>query len=341
LEHLDTRAVETVCYSDRRREDDMTSRLQAAATTWHDVRLLSDEKLADQIRADQIDILFDLAGHTSGNRLLVFARKPAPIQISWMGYVGTTGLDAMDYLLADRRQVPASAEPYLSERVLCMPDGYVCYAPPDDAPPVSPLPAQELGYVTFGSFNHPAKVTAEVVAVWARILRRVVGSRLILKYAGLNSPAARQRIEHLFAMAGVDAKRFTLLGWSDQTDLLRHYQQVDVALDPFPYGGGMTTCEALWMGVPVVTCPGQTFASRHALSPLTNVGLTETIARDWIDYEEIALRLAGDLPRLADVRADLRRRMAASPLCDAPRFAQNFANVLRGAWREWCLKASA
>jgi predicted O-linked N-acetylglucosamine transferase (SPINDLY family) len=298
----------------------------------------SDDRLARQIRSDRIDILFDLAGHSAGNRLLVFARKPAPIEVTWAGYVGTTGLVAMDYILADRYEIPPQSEMYYRERVLRMPDGYMCYDPPGYAPPVSPLPALEKGYVTFAGFHNPAKITPQVVEVWARILRRLPQARLVLKYRCLDDAATAGRLADLFAGRGIDKDRLEFLGYSAHNETLDQYQRVDVALDTFPYNGGLTTCEALWMGVPVVTCPGETFASRHSLSHLSNVGPTETIAADLDEYVELAVTLAGDLPRLAALRAGLRARMASSPLCDGKRFAENFAEVLRGAWRHWCEK---
>ena len=336
FEHLDRQQAEIVCYSDRLSRDTMTRRLREAATIWRDVRALDHEALAAQIRADAIDILFDLAGHTDTNRMLTFARKPAPIQISWLGYVGTTGLTAMDYVLADRFEVPETAEPHLVERVLRMPDGYVCFEPPSDAPPVSPLPASQRGFVTFGSFNHPAKITSHVIALWARILSRVDSARLVLKFAGFDVPSVRERIESAFASHGISAERLELSGWSAHDELMRQYQHVDIALDPFPYGGGLTTCEAIWMGVPVVTCPGETFASRHALSHLSNAGFTESIAETLDQYAELAVALALDLPGLAAIRSRLRQQVTNSPLCDGQRFADNLLAVLRKAWIEWC-----
>jgi predicted O-linked N-acetylglucosamine transferase (SPINDLY family) len=335
LESLDRAAFPTVAYSDRITRDDLTARFIAATSEWREIRTLADEMLADQVRADRIDILFDLAGHTAGNRLLLFARKPAPLQIAWIGYPGTTGLAAMDYILADRHQIPAEAEADYSERVLRMPHGYVCYEPPADAPEVAPLPAAEQGFVTFGSFSNPAKITPRVAALWAEILGRVPGSRLMLRYSGLDHPGTRQRYAELFAAYGIAADRLDMaqlpLG-----EVLAEYGRVDLALDPFPYGGGLTTCEAMWMGVPVVTCPGKTFASRHSTSHLSNVGLTELIAADFSQYVELAVAWATDLPRLAACRAGLRPRMACSPLCDGPRFAADLAEVLRGAWQTWC-----
>jgi predicted O-linked N-acetylglucosamine transferase (SPINDLY family) len=335
LENLNPESVETICYSDRRRADELTCRLQAAATAWRDVTGSSDARLAEQIREDRIDILFDLTGHSGYNRLLVFARKPAPIQITWIGYEGTTGLVAMDYLLADRHVVPEGSERFCRERVLRMPDGYLCYDPPAAAPSVSRLPALESGEVTFGSFNNLAKITPEVVAVWAAILRAAPSARLVMKYRGMGDATVKQRYLDLFAAQEVDPNRLDLRPWGSYADYLATYQEVDLALDPFPFSGSTVTCESLWMGVPVLTCPGATFASRHSLTHLSNLGLTETIARDVPDYLNLAVSWAGDLPRLAALRSGLRERMAASPLCDGKRFATNVASLLKDVWERW------
>jgi predicted O-linked N-acetylglucosamine transferase (SPINDLY family) len=329
LEALDRRQAETYCYSDRTRIDDMTHRIRAASTAWRDVRGLGDEDLARQIRDDRIDVLFDLAGHTGGNRLLVFARRPAPLAVTWLGYVGTTGLSAMDYLIADRYQVPPGAEPHYREKVLRLPDGYVCYDPPGDAPPVGPLPAALHGQVTFGSFNNPAKVTHDVARLWAEILRRVPGARLVLKSTAYGAARTAERVRQWFAAEGISAGRIELRGWSPHRELLAAYHEIDLALDPFPYSGGLTTCEALWMGVPVITCPGATFAGRHSLSHLSNAGLGELVAGDLSEYAGRAVELAGDLPRLAALRGTLRPQVAGSPLCDGNRFAANLMALLR------------
>jgi predicted O-linked N-acetylglucosamine transferase (SPINDLY family) len=335
LENLDRDQCDVACYNDRLMQDDLTARFRGAATTWRDVAGWSDNELAEAIIADRIDILFDLAGHTAGNRLLAFARKPAPIQVTWAGYVGTTGLHAIDYLLADPLQVPPGAEAHYRERVLRLPDGYVCYDPPQYAPPVSPLPALAKGYVTFGSFNNPAKLSPQIVAAWARILARRPQARLVLKYKGIDDPAPAGRLAALFAGHGVDPGRVAFLGGSSHADLLKSYHDIDIGLDPFPYNGGLTTLEALWMGVPVVTCPGETFASRHSLTHLSNVGLTRTIAGSLEEYVTLAVSLADDLPGLATLRAGLRERVASSPVCDGKRFAENLLRLLRGVWREW------
>ena len=335
LENLDPAECETVCYSDRITKDDLTARLHAAATIWHDVYGITDKQLFEMIRGDQVDVLFDLSGHTAANRLLLFARKPAPIQVTWAGYVGTTGLAAMDYILADLHEIPPHLEAHYVERVLRMPDGYICYDPPAHAPPVSALPAWKQGYVTLGSFNNPAKINRSVIEAWARILKRLPQSRLVLKYGGMDDASMTKGLADEFASHGVDPGRVECQGSSPHVRLLAEYHRVDLGLDPFPYNGGLTTCEALWMGVPVVTCPGETFAGRHSLSHLSNVGLNNMIASTVDDYVELAVAMAGDLPRLAALRADLRDRMAASPLCDGRRFAANLLVLLRQAWQQW------
>jgi protein O-GlcNAc transferase len=335
LERLRPPEWSTVCYANQRKADEQTQRLARAAGLWRNVADLDDEALAAQVRADGIDLLLDLSGHTGGNRLLTFARRPAPVQLTWMAYVGTTGLAAMDYLIADRFHVPAGAERHYVEKVLRLPAGYLCYEPPAYAPAVGPLPALAAGRVTFGAFHNPAKITPRVVATWADVLRRVAGSRLVLKSHWLDDADLRRRLTEQFAAHGIAAGRLELLGNTGHREQLERYNTVDLALDSFPYSGGLTTCEACWMGVPVVTCPGETFASRHSLGHLSNAGLTETIAADPADSVGTAVRLAHDLPRLADLRAGLRPRMAGSSLCDAARFTVQFAAALRGAWRDW------
>jgi predicted O-linked N-acetylglucosamine transferase (SPINDLY family) len=216
-----------------------------------------------------------------------------------------------------------------------MPEGFMCYDPPDTAPPVGPLPSLKNGYATFGSFNNLAKITAEVAAVWAKILLRAPTARLVLKHRALRDKTVKRRYLDFFAAQGVEPQRLELLPSSSYVEYLATFHQVDVALDPFPFSGSVTTCEALWMGVPVVTCPFDTFASRHSLSHLSSVGLTEMIAHDLEEYVELAVSLAGDPSRLATLRASMRERMVASPLCDGKRFAANLASMLHGVWERW------
>ncbi len=336
LEHLNPRECQVVCYSDSAREDEMSQQIRQSAASWQQVARLSDTALAELIAADQIDVLLDLAGHTAGNRLLVFARRPAPIQITWIGYPGTTGLRAMNYILADRYVIPEGSDRYYSERVLRMPHVYSCYSPPHDAPPISPLPALRNGYVTFGSFNNPAKIGAEVIEVWARILKRAPDARLLLRHSDRYQQDTANRYHERFAALGVAPERIELSDDRPCKNLLEEYRRIDIALDPFPYSGATTTCEAIWMGVPVITCPGVTFAGRHSFSFLSAAGLSGFIADDLTHYEELAVTLAADIDRLTTWRSGLRIQVASSPLCDGDRFAKDLMKVLRQVWAHWC-----
>lgn len=328
LEHFDSSRVEAFCYSHRGKIDDQTRRL-ASSSTMLDVRRMDDAALAKRIADDGIDVLFDLAGHTDDNRLPVFARRPAPVQITWAGYVGTTGLDAMDHLLADRFHVPEGAEANYSENVLRMPHGYVCYEPPEYAPQVDPRPRRGGEHVTFGCFNNASKMNGLVLATWARILADVPGSRLVLKYTGCDQPVFGERVVRAMRAVGVDPSRVACHGRTTHVEHLRMLGQVDVALDPFPYSGGLSTLEAIWMGVPVVTCPGETFASRHSLSHLSNAGATAaddpngTIVTTRDEYVARAVELATSTDRLAHEHGTLRTRMAESPLLDHAAFTSD------------------
>jgi protein O-GlcNAc transferase len=328
LEHL-PRDIATVLYSDTILGDDLTQRLMRAAGAWRDVRGVAHAAFAQRVRADAVDVLIDLAGHTKGNRLPAFALRAAPVQASWAGYAGTTGLARMDYLVADRFEVPDGAQSLYCERVLRLPDGYVCYTPPDYAPSVGPLPAARNGFVTFAAFHNAGKIGALSLALWSKVLAAVPGSRLVLKYRKLDDPRVAARIAAAVAAAGVAPERVAIEGTSPHIAMLARYNDVDIALDAAPYSGGLTSCEALWMGVPVVTLPGRTFAGRHTLTHLMNVGLPRLVAADAADYVRIAAGLAGDLAALAGLRATLRPLMASSPLCDGARFAQDFAMLLR------------
>jgi predicted O-linked N-acetylglucosamine transferase (SPINDLY family) len=299
---------------------------------WRPVVGFSHEELAEQIRRDEVDILVDLIGHV-GKRLMVFARRPAPLQVTWLGYVGTTGLTAMDFLLADRYHVPSGEEGNYVEQILRMPNGYACYGPPTEAPAVGPLPALAVGHVTLGCFNNPAKFSPSTLDVWAEILRGVPGSRLLLRYGGLDQPHLQARLRGQFAERGVMPERILLEGWSPHRELLNGYNRVDLALDTQPYSGGLTTCEALWMGVPVVTFPGETFAGRHSVSYLTNAGYPQFIATDAAEFVRLAVGWANRLDELASLRAEMRPRVSRSPLCDGPAFARDFLSVLSAAWK--------
>lgn len=333
LEALARAGHRFVCYNNNLTDDALTARFQAAASEWRPILGRSDDAVAEMIRADGVDILIDLSGHTAQNRLLVFARKPAPVQMTWAGYVATTGLAAMDYWLADAHQAPESAEPWYREKIIRLPASYICWEPPEEAPPVSPLPAGREGPITFGSFNFLSKVTPETIAVWSRLLGRVAGSRLLFKATSFNCPATRERYRALFAAHGVGAERLRFVGATGRPEHLAITAEADIALDSFPYSGGLTTLETLWMGVPVITRPGETLCSRHSTGYLRTVGLGELVAEHLDGYVEAAAALARDRERLAALRAGLRGRMLASPLCDAAAFARDFAAACSIAWQ--------
>ena len=335
LEAHDRAGFEIFCYANQTKVDDMTRRLQGAADHWRPILGLSNAEAADLILRDGIDILVDLSGHTAKNRLSLFALRPAPVQACWLGYFGTTGLGAMDYLIMDEAAVPQGEERWYSEALVRLPYGRFCYAPPDYAPaPVDP-PALRRGYATFGSFNNIAKLGPEVVNLWADVLRAAPGSRLLLKWKALDDASARRRLGEAFAGAGVGEERLELRGFSRHADMLAEYGEIDIALDPFPFGGGLTSCEALWMGVPVVTLPGDRPASRQTIGFLRHVGLEDCVAATPADYVARAAALAADPGRLMGLRQALRPRMAASPLCDGAVFTPTLEAAFRQMWQRW------
>ncbi|EWY39381.1 hypothetical protein N825_06700 [Skermanella stibiiresistens SB22] len=335
LPNHDRAAVEIHCYSGRVVEDDVTDHLRRHADAWIETAAMDDADLADRIRADGIDLLVDLSGHTAHNRLGVFARRPAPVQATWGGLIGTTGLPAMDWLIGDPRQCPDGSETLYAERIARLPNGYVCYGPPADAPDVSPLPALGRGAVTFGCFNRLAKIGEGTIALWAQVLDAVPGSRLLLNTRELTCGETRADVMDRFARAGIGAERLETWPGGGHDAMLAGYAAVDVALDPFPYSGGLTTLEALWMGVPVVTLPGRRFCARHSLSHVTVLGHPEWAAADAGDYVRIAAGLACDWMALATLRAGLRRQMASSPLCDGWHFTQGLEATYHMMYRDF------
>jgi predicted O-linked N-acetylglucosamine transferase (SPINDLY family) len=246
------------------------------------------------------------------------------------------GLPVVDWMLTDGWETPAGFERFYTERLLRLPDGYVCYAPPSYAPDVRPLPALESGRITFGCLNNLAKLTPPLLAAWARILEALPGATILLRTHALAEPATREAFAAKLRAAGLPLDRVELLPGQPHREFLETYNRIDIALDPFPYTGGLTVCEALWMGVPTVTLAGEGFAARHALSHLSNVGLPDWAATDIEGYVDLAITRARELPRLRALRAGLRERTHASPLCDAPRFARGLGAALRHAWTDWC-----
>ncbi len=339
FEALDPLAFDIVVLAQHGACDPIARRFRAIAGEWHDMDTVSDADLAERARSLGIDVLIDLGGYGDAGRMLACAYRLAPVQIKWVGtQYHSSGLAEMDWFITDRWETPAGFEPLYSERLLRLPDGYVCYSPPPYAPDVVPLPALANGYVTFGCFNNLAKVTPQVICVWASILRRLPTSRLILKTHQFSDVPTAARVHAEFAAHGIAQARVELRGRSLHRAFLGEYNHVDIVLDPFPYSGGLTTCEALWMGVPTITLPGEIFASRHSASHLSNVGLADWVADDLDGYVDMALARAADPQALAALRAGLRSRVKASPLCDAPRFGRNLGAALRHAWREWCAR---
>jgi len=332
----DRGAFSVFCYSSGRQEDETTRRLRGLCDHWRDVSLASDIDAADRMRADGIDILVDLAGHTGGGRLPLFAWKPAPLQITWLGYPNTTGIPEMDYCLTDSVADPeGETERFHTEKLIRLPEGFLCYAPPRDAPEPGGVPQAAAGHVTFGCFNDLAKVTPSMVALWAAILEAQPGARLVLKADGLASERSRQALRERFASHRIAAGRVDLLPSGNSVAAhLAKYREIDIGLDVFPYNGTITTCEALWMGVPVVTLSGSARVSRAGASILRSAGLSEYVAGAPEQYVQIALKLAADIDGRRALRAGMRDRLRASPLLDAARFTRGLETAYRAAWEE-------
>ena len=337
LEH-DRERFEIACYADVPHPDATTARLRQLCARWSGTSGLSHEQLAQRIHEDRVDILVDLAGHTANNRLLAFARKPAPLQVSWLGYPNTTGLPSIDYRLTDARaDPPGMTEALHTETLVRLPESFLCYRCPEDAPDVGSLPSGVTGGITFASFNNLAKMTPEVIRVWSGILRAVPGSRLLLKSRASGDQDVRHRLIALFTSMGARDEQVVFHDpVPAHRDHMAAYNQVDIALDTFPYNGTTTTCEALWMGVPVICLAGQVHAARVGVSLLTQVGLANLVAPDEQSYIASAVRLSQDPGGLAAIRGQLRETMRNSSLCDASGFTRALEQVFRDTWSDWC-----
>jgi predicted O-linked N-acetylglucosamine transferase (SPINDLY family) len=360
LERHDREQFEVFCYAnqDRSKNDAMTAQLQSYGHQWREIYELSDDSAAALIEQDGIDLLIDLASHTAGNRLLMFARKPAPVQGAYLAYAGTTGLAAMDFRLTDPwLDPPGVSEAHHVERLVRLSSTQWVYRAPPQAAEISPLPAQTAGHITFGVATNLAKVNLPTIEFWSRVLQAVPDSILILKAVGLTYPqpsagiaedplfrhggrrfweVMREHYLHLFARCGIPADRVRLESSSALADYFRWFSQIDIALDTFPFAGGTTSCHALYMGVPVVTRTGNLSVSRVGSSILHNIGLGELVAQTPDQFERIAIELAHDRARLAEMRRTLRQRMQQSPLMDEPQFVRNLESAYRQLWREWC-----
>ncbi len=335
--HHDRERFEIFCYSAVMRPDETTNRLKAMSHHWKSVLGLSINQIISQIRNDEIDILIDLVGHTGKNYLLVFAQKPAPVQVSYLGYPDTTGLSAMDYRLTDNyADPPGKTEKWYTEQLIRLEPTAWNYRPFGSPPPLSDLPARNKGFITFGSFNTFPKLNEKVYLLWGKILIQVADSQLVLKTKSLGDAGVRKRVCECFKSIGISQERITLMSYEPSYNRhLEHYQEIDIALDPFPYHGTTTTCEALYMGVPVITLEGEAHRSRVGVSLLSQVELQHLIAKNEEDYVTIACSLASDLGALADLRKTLRSRMEKSPLMDEVGFTKGLESAYREMWIKW------
>jgi predicted O-linked N-acetylglucosamine transferase (SPINDLY family) len=334
LAHHDKSNFEIFAYSNSIRSDGLTEKLRSHTDTWRDITRLTDTQAADQIRNDKIDILIDLTMHMAHNRLRLFALKPAPVQITWLAYCSSTGLDAMDFRISDPHLDPPGMDDSIySEQTIRLPETYWCYQPSIAPVEINSLPALDRNYITFGCLNNFAKVSELTLNTWIKLLHAVPNSRLLLHAPPGNH---RKSLAEKLSRAGIASGRLHFAGKAPTPAYFRLYHQIDIALDTFPYGGGTTTCDALWMGVPVVTLTGKTAVGRGGASILSNLNLPELIAQDEAQYVQIAAKLANNLPRLIELRSTLRQRMEQSVLMDAPRFAKNMESAYRHAWSQWC-----
>ena len=337
LPALDRERIELFAYATMAEEDAMTERLRRSVPHWREAAWMSEDQLAELILADGIDVLVDLAGLTGNARPGVFARKPAPVAVTWLGYFATTGISAIDYVLANQWVIPQSEEDQWVEKPWRLPETYLCFSPPKAEVPLRAPPALAAGSITFGSSNNLNKLNDATIAVWSDVLRAVPQSRLLLRSAPLGQAKISNATKARFSAQGIGEERLILEGAvADYAGHLDQYNRVDIALDPFPYAGGTTSVEALWMGVPVLTLKGDRYVAHMGENILHNLGLPEWIAADRADYVCKAAAFAADLDGLAALKRSLRARLVASPLCDAPRFARHLEAAFRGMWATWC-----
>lgn len=317
--------------------DFVTDKIKQLCKKWQPIRHLTQQETAQQIRGDKIDILIDLSGHGDGSCMQAISMRPAPLCIKWVGgLVNTMGVAGIDYLLSDHIETPEGVDDQYTEKLIRLPDDYICYMPCPYAPATTSVPALKNRYITLGCLNNPAKISDQLLAEWATLMHELPESRLLLRGGQYESDDFCRWIWEEMANQGIEQHRVLLEGPTNHKDFIGTYQRIDIALDTWPYSGGLTTCEALLMGVPVVTLPGPTFAGRHSATHLINAGLQELVTSSWEEYRQRVKELANDLPNLAVIRAGLRTILHYSPVCDAPRFANHFNNALRAIWLRYC-----
>lgn len=337
LENLNQEDFSLNCYSNNKIIDGMTECLKMIVDRFVVIEGLKDERVMELISEDKIDILIDLSGHFDGNRLSLFAQKVAPIQISWLGYPNTTGLDTIDYRIVDEIVEPIHEACYSSERLIHLKTGFHCFNVPSENLEIGILPAKVQGWVTFGCFNMLAKINEETIKLWAIILSSIPNSRLIVKSFRPWALSTKRRFESIFEKFNVGKERLIWLNaMQSRVEHLRVYNLIDICLDTFPYNGTTTTCEALWMGIPVITYRGDTHASRVSASLLSRVDLSGLVAYSKEEYVAMAIHLANDLKLLENIRSQLRFKMLNSPLCNAKIFCTEFEKALKTIWKKWC-----
>ena len=337
LSSIDPSTVELIAYPTAPTVDDLSERIKPFFSMWKPIYGQTDDAAANMIYADGVHVLLDLSGHTAGNRLLMFGHKPSPVQVSWLGYFATTGLNEMDYLIGDPYVTPPKDDEQFTEKIWRLPETRWCFTPPDIDMEVSVPPAVEHGYITFGCFNNTTKINDNVVALWAKVLDAVPNSRLLLKARQLRDQMTRENIIQRFAVHGIDNKRISLEESEDRQKYFAAYNRIDITLDPFPFTGGTTSVESLWMGVPFVSLTGASLVSKQGVGVLMNAGLSDWVAADEEEYIAKAVLFAADVDSLASLRAGLRSQVLASPLFDAPRFARNIEQALWDMWKQWAL----
>jgi predicted O-linked N-acetylglucosamine transferase (SPINDLY family) len=338
LEAHNRKAFEIYGYGNMRTSEGVTEILKKRFGSYRSIYGLDDQMVAGLIKSDRIDVLIELAGHTTDNSLTVLAGKPAPVQVTYLGSPDTTGLEQIDYRLTDKFADPPGSEKFYTEELVCLPTGLVCYRPPDPAPALRTLSAIKNGYVTFGSFNRPSKIHPHMIELWAQILKACPGSRLVLKFGVGTDLAVTQRYLEALGKFGIDHKRIAVHGWLPRPEQLLLQSQIDIALDTFPFNGFTVTCETLWMGVPVISLVGDCHASRIGLSILSQIGLEFFAASTPAEYVAKAVSLAHNLKGLSKIRASIRERMKKSPLCDPTRFVKGLESAYRSMWHRWCQK---
>ena len=340
LQHINKDEFEIYLYSDlgKNKHTYLTNELEELADKYVTVTSINNDEILNMMREDQLDIMVEMTGYSDGGkRLSIAAARAAPVQVKWVGGLfNTTGLSQMDWILADKIEIPEGDEKWYTESIYRMPDDYIVYNPPFYAPEISELPATKNGYITFGNLNNLAKTNSFSIKLWADILHAVPKSKLLLKTRKMDSVSAQDHIRQAFASHGISDRRLIFEGGEQHRSFMNVYNRIDIALDPHPYTGGLTTCEALWMGVPVITLPGKTFAGRHAETHLTTAGLEQFIASSEEDYLNIAVDLATNIDKLSTLRNKLREQVKNSPLVDGPRFARNYEKAMRHMWTEWC-----